>query len=64
MKIIIEVKENGEITVYTSEPAEVDVVDWKEVKEEQESCPTLYRQLPEQTEKKLMHLTQGCMVAY
>jgi hypothetical protein len=59
MKIIVEITPDGNVKVFCNTPADVEVIDWKEVKEQAESCPTLYAKLPEQTERHLTSVTAG-----
>jgi hypothetical protein len=58
-KLIIEIGEDGNMSVFSDIPLEVEYIDWKDVKEQAESCPSLFANLPEQTEKHMLNATTG-----
>lgn len=61
MTIIVEVSKTGEISVYCDAHAEVEVINWSDVGEQVDSCPSLYANLSEQTERRLSRLTTGML---
>ena len=61
MTIIVEVSKTGEISVYCDTPAEVEVINWSDIGEQIERCPSLYANLSEQTERRLSRLTTGML---
>ena len=59
MKIILEKRPNG-LVAFTDIPnLEIEFVDWEEVGNQMEECPTLYKNLALETESHLNSATLG-----
>lgn len=65
-RIVIELKENRELNIYTDqEGVEVVVIDWREVKEDTEDLPSWNSAaVVENAERELLHKTTGLKQVY
>lgn len=64
-RLVIELKENGDLYIYSELDVDLTLIDWKEVKKDAEDMPTLQYEKPfKEAERELIHKTTGLKQVY
>lgn len=65
VRLVIELKENGDINIYSEIDVDLTIIDWKDVRED---ANTLFswerRELVKDAERELLHKTTGLKQVY
>jgi hypothetical protein len=63
-RLVIEVSEIGELSIYSELYVELTLINWKEVREEAESSAYHRNEIIEAANKELLHKTTGLKQVY